>query len=209
MSPMKPFRVAVLASGTGTNLQAILDTVHGRDGIEVVAVASDKPGAMALDRATDAGIAAECFPRDGFDNRASRDAAVGDWLEELSVDLVVLAGYMQLLSPEFIARWPNRIINVHPALLPSFPGLDAIGQALDHGVQITGVTVHFVDDGVDTGPVILQRPVPIPPNRDRAALEDAIHRTEHALLPEAIRMLGAGRISVDPANPRVVLVAGE
>ncbi len=206
---MKPFRVAVLASGTGTNLQAILDTVHGRDGIEVVAVASDKPGAMALDRATDAGIAAECFPRDGFDNRASRDAAVGDWLEELSVDLVVLAGYMQLLSPEFIARWPNRIINVHPALLPSFPGLDAIGQALDHGVQITGVTVHFVDDGVDTGPVILQRPVPIPPNRDRAALEDAIHRTEHALLPEAIRMLGAGRISVDPANPRVVLVAGE
>jgi phosphoribosylglycinamide formyltransferase-1 len=203
----EPFRVAVLASGTGTNLQAILDTLHGRDGIEVVAVASDKPGAMALDRATDAGIAAECFPRDGYNDRETRDAAMREWLEGQEVDLVVLAGYMQLLSPAFIARWPNRILNVHPALLPAFPGLDAIGQALDHGVRITGVTVHFVDDGVDTGPVILQRPVPVPPDRDRNALEHAIHVTEHALLPEAIRLVAAGRVSVDPANPRVVLIA--
>ncbi len=200
-------RVAVLASGTGTNLQAILDTVHGRDGIEVVAVASDKPGAMALDRATDAGIATEVFPAEGFDDRAARDAAIGDWLEEREVGLIVLAGYMQLLSPSFIARFENRIVNVHPALLPSFPGLDAVGQALDHGVRVTGVTVHFVDDGVDTGPIILQQPIPVPRDRDRAALEDELHATEHVLLPEAIRLIAVGRISFDPANPRLVLIA--
>ncbi|MDQ3759131.1 MAG: phosphoribosylglycinamide formyltransferase, partial [Actinomycetota bacterium] len=191
----EPFRVAVLASGTGTNLQAILDTVHGRDGIEVVAVASDKPGAMALDRATDVGIAAECFPAGGFKSREFRDGAMSDWLAESGADLLVLAGYMQLLSPEVITTWRERVINVHPALLPSFPGLDAIGQALDAGVKITGVTVHFVDEGIDTGPPILQRPVPVPPDRDRAALEDAIHATEHALLPEAVRLIAAGQVS--------------
>jgi phosphoribosylglycinamide formyltransferase-1 len=200
-------RVAVLASGTGTNLQAILDIVHGRDGIEVVAVASDKPGAMALDRAADAGIATEVFPAEGFDDRAARDAAIGDWLEKRDVGLVVLAGYMQLFSPAFISRFENRIVNVHPALLPSFPGLDAVGQALDHGVRVTGVTVHFVDDGVDTGPIILQRPIPVPQDRDRAALEEELHATEHVLLPEAIRLIAAGRVSFDPANPRLVLIA--
>lgn len=201
------FRVAVLASGTGTNLQAILDSVHGRDGIEVVAVASDKPGAMALDRAADVGIATEVFPRDGFESREARDDAMSEWLGD--VDLVVLAGYMQLLSPGFIDRFRERIINVHPALLPSFPGLDAIGQALHAGVKVTGVTVHFVDEGVDTGPAIMQRAVPVPPDRNAAALEDAIHATEHALLPEAIRMIAAGRVAFDPANPRVVLIAPE
>ena len=200
-------RVAVLASGTGTNLQAILDTVHGRDGIEVVAVASDKPGAMALDRAADAGIATEVFPAEGFDERAARDAAIGDWLEEREVDLVVLAGYMQLLSRAFISRFENRIVNVHPALLPSFPGLDAVGQARAQGVRVTGVTVHFVDDGVDTGPIILQQPIPVPQDRDRAALEEELHATEHVLLPEAIRLIAAGRVSFDPANPRLVLIA--
>lgn len=188
-----PFRIAVLASGTGTNLQAILDKVHAQDGIEVVAVASDKPGAQALDRAADAGIATEVFPRDGFDSREARDAAMSGWLSEQDVDLVVLAGYMQLLSPGFIDAWRDRVINVHPALLPAFPGLDAIGQALDAGVDITGVTVHYVDEGIDTGPPILQREVPVPEDRDRDALEDAIHATEHVLLPEAIRRLAAER----------------
>ena len=201
------FRVAVLASGTGTNLQAILDTVHGRDGVDAVAVASDKPGAMALDRAADAGVASEVFPASGFADRGARDAALADWLDARAVELVVLAGYMQLLSPAFIARFENRIINVHPALLPAFPGLDAIGQALDHGVRVTGVTVHFVDDGVDTGPIILQRAVPVPADRDRAALESALHAVEHELLPEAIRLIAAGRVSVDAANPRLVLIA--
>lgn len=209
MSPADSLRVAVLASGTGTNLQAILDTVHGRDGVEVVAVASDKPGAMALDRATDVGIAAECFPRDGFAGREERDDAIAEWLEEKGTDLVVLAGYMQLLSGGFTGRFENRIVNVHPALLPSFPGLDAIGQALAQGVKVTGVTIHFVDEGVDTGPAILQRPVPIPPSRDRPALEEAIHSVEHELLPEAVRLIAAGRISFDTANPRVVVIENE
>ena len=200
-------RVAVLASGGGTNLQAILDTVHGRDRVEVVAVASDKPGAMALERAQAAGVETQVFPPESFGEREARDEALGDWLAERDVGLVVLAGYMQLLSPQFIARFENRIINVHPALLPSFPGLDAVQQALDHGVRITGVTVHFVDEGVDTGPIILQRPVPVPADRRWNTLEEAIHATEHELLPEAIRLIAAGRISFDPANPRLVLVA--
>jgi phosphoribosylglycinamide formyltransferase 1 len=202
----EPFRIAVLASGGGTNLQAILDTLHGREGIEVAGVASDKPDAMALRRAEGAGVPTAVFPSSEFADRGARDAALADWLEGLGVDLVVLAGYMQLLSAAFIARFPSRVINVHPALLPSFPGIDAVGQALAHGVRITGVTVHFVDEGVDTGPIILQRPVPVPPDRQWDTLEEAIHATEHALLPEAIRMIAAGRVSFDPANPRVVLI---
>ncbi len=198
-------RVAVLASGTGTNLQAILDTVHGREA-EVVAVASDKPGAMALGRAADAGIVVETFPTDGQEGRRDRDEAIAQWLEDHQVGLVVLAGYMQLLSVGFISRFENRIVNVHPALLPAFPGLDAVGQALDHGVRVTGVTVHFVDEGVDTGPIILQRPVLVPASRDRGELEAALHAAEHALLPEAIRLIALGAISFDPGNPRLVVV---
>ncbi len=206
---MSDFRIAVLASGTGTNLQAILDQLHGEDGIAVAAVASDKPDAMALERASKAGVETATFPSADYEDRAARDAAIGDWLEERGVDLIVLAGYMQLLSEHFVMRFRNRIVNVHPALLPSFPGLDAIGQALEHGVQITGVTVHFVDEGVDSGPIVLQRPIPVPPSRDRAELESAIHRTEHALLPEAIRMIASGRVSFDEANPRVVRIRPE
>ncbi len=202
---MGAFRIAVLASGTGTNLQAILDTVHGTGEIEVVCVGSNRPGAQALDRAAKAGVETGVFPRDGRD-RVERDAAMADWLAERDVDLVVLAGYMELLSPEFVRRFPNRIVNVHPALLPSFPGLDAIGQALEHGVRVTGVTVHFVDDGVDSGPIILQRPVEVPYTRDRSQLEREIHEVEHQLLPEAIRLIAAGAARVDPHNPRVVHV---
>lgn len=194
---MASFRVAVLASGAGTNLQAILDRVHGREGVEVVGVGSDKPDARALDRAARAGIETRAFARDRFGDREARDAAIGDWLEERAVDLVVLAGYMQLLSASFVGRFKGRIVNVHPALLPSFPGLDAVGRALAHGVRVTGVTVHFVDEGVDSGPIILQRAVPIPPDRDPDVLEDALHATEHALLPEAVRMIAAGRVSID------------
>lgn len=200
------FRIAVLASGTGTNLQAILDRLHGREGIVVVGVGSDKQDATALERAAEAGVDTAVFPAGDYEDRDARDAAIGDWLERLGVDLVVLAGYMQLLSAGLVRRFSNRIVNVHPALLPSFPGLDAIGQALEHGVWITGVTVHIVDEGVDSGPIILQRPVPVPANRDREALERAIHATEHALLPEAIRLIAAGRVSVPPGG-RVVRIA--
>ena len=188
------FRVAVLASGTGTNLQAILDKVHGRDGITVVGVASDKPGAQALERAANAGIETAEFPAPEYPDRSARDAAIADWLDELAVDLVVLAGYMQLLSPPFVERFRDRVINVHPALLPAFPGLDAVGQALDAQVAVTGVTVHYVDEGVDTGPTLLQREVEVPAARDREELEAAIHEVEHELLPEAVRMLAGRRL---------------
>lgn len=202
---MSSLRVGVLASGTGTNLQAILDSVHGRDGVTVVAVGSDRPDAMALQRAARAGIETGVFAAADYPDREARDGAIADWLDRQGVELLVLAGYMQLLSAAFIARFAGRVINVHPALLPSFPGLDAVGQALEHGVRITGVTVHFVDEGVDSGPIILQRPVPVPPDRDREALEAAIHATEHALLPTAIELIATGRVSIDPGS-RVVAI---
>jgi phosphoribosylglycinamide formyltransferase-1 len=199
-------RVGVLASGTGTNLQAILDGPHAEGVAEVVAVGSDKPEARALQRASALGVETASFPVADHPDREARDLEMADWLDECGVELLVLAGYMQLLSRAAVRRFANRILNVHPALLPSFPGLDAIGQALDHGVRITGVTVHIVDEGVDSGPIVLQRPVPVPPDRDRDELERAIHATEHALLPEAVRLFAAGRIHVDPGNPRVVRI---
>ncbi len=203
---MSSFRIAVLASGGGTNLQAILDQLHGSDGIEVVGVISDKPEAQALERAVRAGVETAAFPSSDYEDREQRDRAIGDWLEQREVDLVVLAGYMQLLSPQFVKRFRNRIINVHPALLPAFRGLEAVQQALDHGSKITGVTVHFVDEGVDSGPIIFQRPVEIPPSRDWEETEELIHATEHTLLPEAIRLIAAGRVRVDGENPRLVQI---
>jgi len=200
------FRLVVLASGNGTNLQAILDTLHGREGVEVCGVGSDKPGARALERAAAAGVETAVFPAEAYEDRTARDAAMGDWVEARRADLVVLAGYMQLLSEPFVARFRNRIVNIHPALLPAFPGLDAIGQALDAGVESTGVTVHLVDEGVDTGPPILQREVPIPPGGDRAELESAIHAVEHELFPQAIRMFVQGRVRIDASNLGVVAI---
>lgn len=200
------FRIVVLASGSGTNLQAILDQLHGREGIEVVGVGTDKPGATALERAVTAGVETAAFPREAYEDRLGRDAAMADWVQARGADLVVLAGYMQLLSEPFVTRFRGRIVNVHPALLPAFPGLDAIGQALDAGVAETGVTVHFVDEGVDTGPVIVQRPVPVPAGRERQVLEAAVHSVEHQLYPEAIRMIAGGRVRIDPDDPSVVLI---
>lgn len=203
---MSRFRIVVLASGSGTNLQAILDQLHGQGEIEVVGVGSDKPGAKALERAVAAGVETAVFPTDAYEDRTGRDVAMADWIESRQASLIVLAGYMQLLSEPFVARFRNRIVNVHPALLPSFPGLDAIGQALEAGVDTTGVTVHFVDEGVDTGPAILQRQVPVPVGRDRQALEAAIHNVEHQLYPEAIRMIAEGRVRIDADGPTVVAI---
>jgi phosphoribosylglycinamide formyltransferase-1 len=199
------FKLVVLASGSGTNLQAILDRLHGREAIEVVGVGSDKPGARALERAAAAGVETALFPTAEHPDREARDAAMGDWIESRGADLIALAGYMQLLSAAFVRRFRNRIVNVHPALLPAFPGLDAIGQALAAGVERTGVTVHFVDEGVDTGPPIVQREVSIPSSRDRAELEEAVHVLEHELYPEAIRMIARGLVRIDAADPRVVI----
>jgi phosphoribosylglycinamide formyltransferase-1 len=199
-------KVAVLASGEGTNLQALLDQVHGRDGVEIVAVASDKPGARALERARSASVAAAAFPGPDYPSREERDRATAQWLRDHGVDLVVLAGYMQLLSPEFLERFPERVINVHPALLPAFPGLAAVEQALAYGVKVFGVTVHFVDHGVDTGPVILQRAVELPGAREAADVLDRLHALEHELLPEAVRLIAQGAVKFDPANPRRVVI---
>jgi phosphoribosylglycinamide formyltransferase-1 len=193
--------LVVLASGNGTNLQAILDRLHGRDGVAVVGVGSDKREARALRRAREAEVEAAVFPREEFADRTARDVAMGDWIEALRPDLVVLAGYMQLLSPGFVGRFRDRIVNVHPALLPAFPGLDAVGQALEAGVDVTGVTVHFVDEGVDTGPPILAREVAVPASRDREELENALHAVEHELYPEAIRMLARGEARIGADDP--------
>jgi phosphoribosylglycinamide formyltransferase-1 len=204
---MSALRVGVLASGTGTNLQAILDQVHGRDGIEVAGVLSDRADAGALARGAATGVETGVFGLGVGGNRAARDAAMAGWLADRDVGLVVLAGYMQLLDPVFLDCFPRAVINVHPALLPAFPGLDAIGQALAYGVRVFGVTVHFVDEGVDSGPVILQRGVELPQARTREEVHDALRPLEHALLPEAIRLVAAGRLSFDPDNPRRVIIA--
>ncbi len=172
----------------------------------MVGVGSDKAEARALERTRVAGVETAVFPTNEFADRKARDTALGDWIESLGADLVVLAGYMQLLSAGFVARFRDRIVNIHPALLPSFPGLDAIGQALDAGVEVTGVTVHFVDEGVDTGPVILSREIPVPADGDRETLEAAIHAVEHELYPEAIRMLAEGRVRIEGNGPRVVVI---
>jgi phosphoribosylglycinamide formyltransferase 1 len=203
---MSDFKIVVLASGTGSNLQAILDRLHGREGIRVIGVGSDKVDAPALERALAAGIETAAFPGDAYPDRDARDAAMGDWIESLHADLIVLAGYMQLLCASFVGRFRNRIVNIHPALLPAFPGLDAIGQALEAGVDVTGVTVHFVDEGVDTGPMILQRRVEVPASRDRVALERAIHTVEHELYSEAIRMIAAGKARIEADDPQTVVV---
>jgi phosphoribosylglycinamide formyltransferase 1 len=199
--------VGVLASGTGTNLQALLDRVHGREGIEIVAVASDKQAALALGRARAAGVATEVFAASAFADRGARDEAMARWLASHGVDLVVLAGYMQLLSPGFLRRFPGRVINVHPALLPAFPGLEAVQQALDYGVKVFGVTVHFVDDGVDTGPVILQRAIELPGAVDAETVMEHLQPIEHELLPEAVRLVARGAVALDPRNPRRVRVS--
>jgi phosphoribosylglycinamide formyltransferase-1 len=199
--------VAVLASGVGTNLQALLDRAHGRDGVVVVAVASDKPDAPALQRAHAAGVPARSFPVSRFADREARDQAMAGWLQEQNAQLVVLAGYMQLLSGRFLAAFPQRVINVHPALLPAFPGLNAVEQALAYGVKVFGVTVHFVDEGVDSGPVILQRAVTLPDARHPAEVFERLHPIEHVLLPEAVRLIARGAVSFDGANPRRVVIA--
>jgi len=200
-------RVGVLASGAGTNLQAILERAHGRDGIEVVAVGSDKPDAMALERAASAGVATAVFERGAHPDREARDLAMARWLQGLEVELVVLAGYMQLLAPAFMSRFGGQVINVHPALLPAFPGVRAIEQALEYGVKVFGVTVHFVDEGVDTGPIILQRAVELPRATEADEVREALRPIEHDLLCEAVSLLARDAVRLDPGHPRRVLVA--
>jgi phosphoribosylglycinamide formyltransferase 1 len=205
------FPIAVLVSGTGTNLQAILDTVHGTEGIEVVAVGSNNPSALGLERARSVGIETGIFPAGDYGSRDERDAALADWLESHGVELIVLAGFMELLGAPFIRRFRGRIVNVHPSLLPAFPGLRAIERALEAGVRVMGVTVHFVDEGVDSGPVIFQKAfeLPLSYSLDIEEVENRVHEIEHELLPRAIRMIARGAVRPDPDNPRRILVEEE
>jgi phosphoribosylglycinamide formyltransferase-1 len=200
------YGVGVLASGEGTNLQAILDRVHGVEGVEVVAVGSDKPGAKALERAGAAGVATAVFPGADFADRGARDAAMAGWLAGRGTELVVLAGYMQLVTPAFLDRFPDRVINVHPALLPAFGGLKAIEQALAYGVKVFGVTVHFVDGGMDTGSVIAQRAVELPGATEPAVVHAALQPLEHELLCGTVLDFARGAVRRDPAHPRRVAV---
>ena len=206
-------RVGVLASGQGTNLQALLDTLHGGV-IEVVAVATDQPGARALERAAGASVPARAFERGAYETRAARDAAIADWLVERDVGLIVLAGYMAILDDAFLERFAGRIVNVHPSLLPAFPGVRAVEQALAYGVKVFGVTVHYVEPGeVDSGPIILQGSVEVPGATDPAEVLAALRPLEHALLPRAVALIAAGAVRRDAGHPRRVLideaVAGE
>ena len=175
--------IGVLVSGEGTNLQALLD-----EQLPVVAVASSLRDVPALARAAAAGVASEAFPLPDFADREQRDRTMANWLQEHGVRLVVCAGYMHLLTPAFLERFPNRIVNVHPSLLPEFPGMRAIEDALAAGVELTGVTVHLVDEGLDTGTIVRQVPVPVEP---RESLEERIHDVEHRVLPEVVRELCA------------------
>jgi phosphoribosylglycinamide formyltransferase 1 len=179
--------IGVLVSGTGTNLQALLD-----DGLPVSAVASNTHGAPALGRAEAASVPTAAFPLEDYPSREARDSAMADWLGSKGVELVVCAGYMHLLTPAFLERF--RCLNVHPSLLPAFPGLDAVGQALAAGVRETGVTVHFLDGGVDSGPVIMQERVAVEPGDTAETLYVRIRSVEHRLLPEAVRLYLAGAI---------------
>ena len=207
MSVGKSLKVAVLASGTGTNLQALLDQVHGREGIEIVAVAGDKPDALALERARAAGIETNTFELEDFNgDRVARDLATADWLRARGTQLVVLAGYMQILKPAFLDRFPDAVINLHPALLPAFPGIDAVGQAISYGVKVFGVTVHFVDEGLDSGPVIMQRSVELPDAREVDDVMPHIHAIEYQILPEVVRLFARGAVRIASTHPRRVLV---
>jgi len=202
------FPVVVLVSGEGSNLQALLDRVHGRD-VEIVGVASSRAGVRALERALQAGVETAVFAAGDYSAREERDRALGDWIEERGARLVVLAGFMELLTPGFVRRFEHRVVNVHPALLPAFQGLNAIEQAVAYGVKVAGVTVHFVDEGVDSGAIILQRSFELPYPRDIAAIEERVHEIEHELLPEAVRLIAQGRVRIDPSNPRWVIVDGD
>jgi phosphoribosylglycinamide formyltransferase 1 len=177
--------IGVLVSGNGTNLQALID-----DGLPISAVAANRNDAYALVRAREAGIATATFSLGCHESREERDLVMATWLEEHGVELVVLAGYMHLLTEPFLRRFPERIVNVHPSLLPAFPGAHAIRDAIAAGADPTGVTVHYVDEGLDSGPVLAQEPVPLEP---RATLEERIHAVEHRLLPRVVRNLCPAR----------------
>jgi phosphoribosylglycinamide formyltransferase 1 len=192
-----PLRVGVLASGRGSNLQAILEACAGPAfPARVVVVISDRERATALERAQAAGSEAVFLNPKDFGDRESYDARITGILEERRVGLVCLAGFMRILSPAFVRAWRGRALNIHPSLLPAFAGLHPQRQALDHGAKVSGATVHFVDEGVDTGPIVLQSAVPVQPDDTVDTLAARILTEEHRLYPEAVRLFALGRLRI-------------
>jgi phosphoribosylglycinamide formyltransferase-1 len=200
----KRIRLGVLASGGGTNLQAIIDCCQeGSLAAEIAVVITNNPGAGALERAAKAGMPTQCINHRDFARREDFDSAVVKALQEAGVDLVVLAGFMRIITPAFIEAFPERVINIHPALLPAFPGLHVQQQAIDYGARFSGCTVHFVDGGVDTGPIIIQAVVPVLPEDTADTLAARILEQEHQIYPRAIQLIAEGRVSV---NGRRVII---
>ncbi len=192
--------IGVLVSGSGTNLQALIDS-----GVPIACVVSNKPGVMGLERAQKAGIETGVFELGDYADRKARDQAMAGWLRGKGAEWIVLAGYMHVLTPEFLAAFPRHVINLHPALCPSFPGAHAIDEALAYGVRWTGVTVHFVDEGVDTGPIILQEPVEVKEDDTVDTLAARIHAVEHRLLPRAVGLCLDGRVRFQNDSRRVLI----
>lgn len=202
---MRRVRLGVLASGRGTNLQAIIAASQKEDyPAEVVVVLSDKPEAMALERARQHGIPAQVVPPREFGSRLRYEEALVRILRDYGVDLVVLAGYMRLVGREFLRAFPDRVMNIHPSLLPAFPGLEAQRQALEYGVKISGCTVHFVDAEMDHGPIILQAAVPVLDGDTVESLAERILAEEHRLYPEAIRLWAEGRLQIEGRRVRIL-----
>ncbi len=192
---MQRINVAVLASGSGTNFQAIIDADIKAANIAVLVC--NNPGAYAVKRAEKHGIPVELVDHKDFDTREGFERQVVTRLRKYEAGLVVLAGFMRVLTPFFVSRFKNRIINIHPALLPSFPGVHAARQAIDYGAKLTGCTVHFVDEGVDTGPIILQSAVPVEDNDTEDSLLSKIHTEEHRIFPQAVQLFCEGKLSIE------------
>ncbi len=191
-------RLAVLASGNGSNLQAIIDAANREEISGSVAVVfSDKEESFALERARRHGIEALFLNPGHYSHREAYDSDVVYLLREREIELVILAGFMRLLSPHFVEQYRGRIMNIHPALLPSFPGVDGVKQALRYGVKVSGCTVHFVDEGLDTGPIILQEAVKVYDNDTEESLQERIHEVEHRLYPRAVQLFIEGRLRVE------------
>lgn len=193
-APEGPIDIAVLASGSGSNLQALLETPAVRPHIALVV--SDRSGARALERAIEHGVQTETVLWSDHDGRDAFSTAVADVVEASGAKGVVLAGFMRILGPTFVARFPDRILNIHPSLLPAFPGAHAVEAALDHGVAVSGVTVHIVDEGVDSGPIVAQVPVEVDPDDTAESLHIRIQREEHRIYPEVVTAFVQGRIEV-------------
>lgn len=187
-------RVAIFASGNGSNFAHLVEHFRGQAKVDIVLLICDRAGAYVLERAEALQIPSICIRPKEFANKSEYELAIIQQLEAYEVDWIVLAGYMRLVGPTLLHRYSHRIINLHPALLPAFPGKDAIEQAYSYGVKVTGVTVHFVDEGMDTGPIILQEAVPIVEGESLEALSEKIHEVEHRLLPKAVELLATSEV---------------